>query len=189
MHKYFTPLGARKVAGMEKPGTDDTVSNILLPRSIYIYLTQYSVLTSLPNSFQLYARELMKIKVKGRLLFSSCYVKLKSLLINECQENTYYHLSCSLSSRLCLQESQAFSFNSTEGEIFWNRGGRAGSLPTTTQGGQTRPCELHRSPMPHTAASSCHGRWGSWSGLGHPRRAGTPLHPASSAVRWPCAAP
>lgn len=30
----------------------------------------------------------MKIKVKGGLLFSSCYVKLNSLLINGGQENT-----------------------------------------------------------------------------------------------------
>lgn len=130
----------------------------------------------------------MKTKVKGRLLFSSCYVKLNSLLIIECQENTYYQLSCSLSSRWCLQGSQALSFNSTEEEIFWNRGGRAGSCQTTTQGGQTRPCELHSSPMPHIAASGCHSPWGSrWGSRwapGHPRHGGTPLHPASSAVGW-----
>lgn len=55
---------------MEKPGIDDTVSNILLTGDIYIYLTQHSALMSFPNSFQLQARKLMKIKVKSRLIFS-----------------------------------------------------------------------------------------------------------------------
>lgn len=68
-----------------------------------------------------------------------------------------------LSSRLCLQESQA-SFNSTEEEMFWNRGGRAGSL-CTVQGGQTRLCELHRAPVLHPRGT----------GTLTPRR--TPLHP------------
>lgn len=141
---------------MEKPGTDDTVPDILFPgTSIYIWLTSQCWHVFL-TFFQLQAGELMKIKVKGGLLFSSCYVKLNSLLINGGQENTYsYQLSCSLSSSLCLQENQALSFNSTEAEIFWNRGGRAGSLRTSTQGGQGRPCELHRSPVPHTAVSGC----------------------------------
>lgn len=48
------------------------------------------------------------MKVKDELLFSSHYVNL-SFLIKEWQENTYYYqISCSLSSMLCLQESQAF---------------------------------------------------------------------------------
>lgn len=59
-----------------------------------------------------------------------------SLLKNKCQENTYYQI---LSSRLCLQESQA-AFNLTEEEI-WDRGGRAGSL-WIAHGCQRRLCEL-----------------------------------------------
>lgn len=68
-----------------------------------------------------------------------------------------------LNSRLCLQESQAL-FNSTEEKIFWNRGGRAGSL-WTVQGGQTRLCELHRAPVLHP------------TGTGTPTPCRTPLHP------------
>lgn len=62
--------------GMERPGTDETVSNILLTRNIY--LTLHSEFMSHPNSFQFKARELMKIKVKIRLRFSSSYIKFKS---------------------------------------------------------------------------------------------------------------
>lgn len=83
----------------------------------------------------------MKIKVKGRLLFSSCYVNLNSLLINECQENTYYQFLSSgcayKKARLCLTRQR---------EKIWKRGGRAGSL-WAVQGGQTRLWELHRAPL------------------------------------------
>lgn len=127
---------------MERPGTDETVSNILLTRNIY--LTLHSEFMSHPNSFQFKARELMKIKVKIRLLFSSSYIKFKSpnkwMPRKHLAPSFLYFKRCAA---LCLQERQALSFNSSEEEIFCYRGGRAGWLPVTTQGGHAG-C-----PVPH----------------------------------------